>query len=362
MKHFRWTVFIISIAIVVSGIFGCGKKKDPGKITIGFLLNGINPELQQRDEQYFTGAAKALGADVVRLTAEGTQESQNAQAEDLLNEGIDVLVVMPRNAKEAAAIVKSAHEKNIPVIAYGSPIIDGDLDMCVTFDNKKIGEIQTIGVVQTVSHGNFILMGGSVSEKGSAAIREGQLFAVNEHELLSGNKITILAEPFLEKGDSKEAQVKTSELLAKFKKEGKKVDAIIASSDEIASGVIEALKAEKLQGKVAVSGQDADLAACQRIVEGTQAVTIYKSPKRIAPAAAEAAVRLAKKESPDSIAKALNLPLNKLNNGTRDVPALFVEPTPVTGENILNVIVKERLYPMDKVYANVPKDQWPKKY
>ena len=75
-----------------------------------------------------------------------------------------------------------------------------------------------------------------------------------------------------------------------------------------------------------------------------------------------AAVRLAKKESPDSIAKALNLPLNKLNNGTRDVPALFVEPTPVTGENILNVIVKERLYPMDKVYANVPKDQWPKKY
>lgn len=357
MKLFRWSIFVISIAIAAAGIFGCGKKKDSCKITIGLLINAGNPELRQRDEQYFNGQAMAMGAQVVRLTSDGTQESQNKQAEDLLNEGVDVLVVMPQDAQGAAAIVKSAREKNVPVISYGNLIADSDLNMCVTFNPEQIGYIQALGVLQYASKGNFVLLGAPVTDKNSAAIRAGQLLAIKEHEQSSGNKITILAEPFLEKGNSDEAKAKTAELLAKFKN----VNAIIASTNEMAAGVIEALKDAKLQGKVFVSGQDADLAACQRIAEGTQAVTVFKSPKKIAPIAAEAAVRLARGESMDSIAAAVKLPLSKLNNGSKDVPSLLVDPSPITSENVLTVIVKERIFPMDKVYANVPKDKWPKK-
>jgi len=351
MKVFRFTVLFTCAVIVLTGIFGCGKKKDSGKITIGLLLNAANPDLRQKDEQYFIGQAKALGAEVVKLTAEGTQESQNKQAEELLNEGVDVLVVMPQNAKEASSIVKSAREKNVPVISYRSVIPNSDLNLCVAFDEGKIGYIQSLGVLQSVSKGNFILLGNS------AAVHAGQLQAIKEHEQSSGNKITILSDTFLEKGDSKEAHTKTTELLGKFKN----VNAIIASTDEIAAGVIEALKEAKLEGKVAVSGQDADLAACQRVIEGTQVVTIFKSPKKIAPVTAEAAVRLAKGMSTDSIAKALSLTLSATNNGSKLVPSLLVEPTAVTSETILNVIVKERIYPMDKVYTNVPKDKWPTK-
>jgi D-xylose transport system substrate-binding protein len=360
MKIFRVTMFAIFLSLLLIGLFGCGKKKDSGKITIGLLLDVSDPDHRQRDEQYFTGQAKSMGAEVIRAVAEGTQESQNKQALEMLNDGVDVLVVMAMDPKAAAEIVKAAHQKNVPVIAYDLLIPDCDLDMSVTFDNEKIGYIQLLGALQTVSKGNFILLGGAQSDKNSIGIRAGQVQSIKDHELSSGNKITILADPFLENGDAKEAQDKVASLLSKFKSEGKKVDAIIATTDAEAIGAIAALTTQNLQGKVAVSGQGGELTTCQRIAEGIQAASVYKPAKKIAPVAAEVAVRLARKESPDSIAASLKISVAKINNGTKDVPAILIDPAPITGDNILSVIVKEKVFPMDKVFANVPKDKWPK--
>lgn len=121
-----------------------------------------------------------------------------------------------------------------------------------------------------------------------------------------------------------------------------------------------ALQAEKIERKIAVSGQDAELQACQRIVEGTQAVTIYKPVRLLAEVSAQVAHRLAKKEKPEEIIKALGYTVNLLDNGMKKVPSIFLEPVFVTKENIMKNVIADGWQPMEKVYANVPKDQWPK--
>ena len=127
-----------------------------------------------------------------------------------------------------------------------------------------------------------------------------------------------------------------------------------------AGGAIAALKAENLTGQVAVSGQDAELSACQRIVEGTQTLTIYKPVRDLAETAAEVAVRLAKGEKPDDIIKALNHTANLLDNGTTQVPSIFLTPVFVTADNMAQTVIKDQWHPLEDVYRNLPKDKWPK--
>lgn len=350
------------LLLLIASFTGCSHKNNESKkIKIGFLMETYDLDRWQRDEKYFTEKANALGAEVLRVVADGDQDRQNKQAETLITQGVDVLVVIPKNLNTASRIIKSAHEKNIPVIAYDRMINNCDLDMYITFDNEKVGYIQARGILEKVPQGNFILLGGAASDNNSTFIRKGQLRGIAEYENKTGNKINILADPFLDNWDREEARRKISTLLTKFHAEGKGIDAVIASNDATAGGTIAALTSENLQGKTAVSGQDAELAACQRIAEGTQTVTVYKPVRQLAYVSAETAVLLARHESIENISKKLNLAINMLNNGKKDVPSFFLEPVSVTRENLTEVIIKDGWHPMEKVFANVPKDKWPKR-
>ena len=330
-----------------------GKTEQAEKIKIGFLLETYDVQRWARDEAYFREKAEPLGAEVIRAVANGDQDKQNKQADTFLTQGIDVLVVVPKNLKTAASIVRSAHEKNVPVLAYDRLILNCDLDMYITFDNEKVGYLQAQGILEKVPEGNFILLGGAATDNNAKMLRTGQLKAIAEHEKVTGKKITILASPFLDNWDKEEARRKISNMLTKFKAENKEVHAIIASNDGTAGGAIAALKAEGLDGKVAVSGQDAELGACQRIVEGTQTVTVYKPVRDLAGTAAQIAISLAKGEKPEEIAASLGYKLNKLNNGTRDVPSIYLEPIFVTKENMRETVIKDNWQTEEKVYAHV---------
>ncbi len=353
---------ILVLLVALEGV-GCGGKKQGGakKIKIGLLMETYNIDRWQRDEEFFTKRANALGAEVLRAVADGDQDRQNKQADGFLTQGVDVLVVVAKNLNTAGRIVKSAREKNVPVVAYDRLILNSDVDMYISFDNEKVGYIQAKGVLKKVPQGNFILLGGAASDNNAKMLREGQLRAIREHEQSGGGKITILADPFLDNWDREEARRRISSLLTKFHSENKPVDAIIASNDATAGGAIAALKGEGYHGKVAVSGQDAELAACQRVVEGTQTLTVYKPVRLLAEISAEVAVRLARHESPDSIARALSQPIQQLDNGMKKVPSLFLEPVPVTSDNMMTTVVADGWHTMEKVYANIPKEQWPRK-
>ena len=131
-----------------------------------------------------------------------------------------------------------------------------------------------------------------------------------------------------------------------------KVVAVMASNDSTAGGVDQALEEQKLSGKVLVSGQDADLAACQRIVGGTQSMTVYKPIAPLATRAADAAVALAKHQAVTAN--------GRVNNGFKDVPSILLEPIAVDKDNLLQTVVRDGFVTMEAVYKNVPREQWPK--
>ncbi len=353
---------LFSGLILLMSFSGCGKKKnlDPSGIKVGLLMDTYDLDRWKRDADFFTNKSDSLGMQVLRAVADGDQDRQNKQADDFLTQGANVLVVISQNLKTAGRIIRSAHEKNVPVIAYDRLILNSDVDVYITFDNEKVGYLQAKGILEKVPTGNYILLGGAASDNNAKMVRAGQMRAITEYEKKTGKKINILADPFLDNWDRDEARRKISNLLTKFKAEGKKVDAIIASNDATAGGVVAALMAEHEAGKVAVSGQDAELSACQRIVEGTQTVTVYKPVRQLATVSAEIAFHLAKKEKPEDIIKNLGFKVNYIDNGFKKVPTILLDPVFVTKDNMYQTVVKDGWQTLDRVYTNVPKAQWPK--
>ncbi len=364
------SAFLLAVILILTGL-NCGqseskksstkRKNDKTKIKIGFLMETYDLNRWKRDETFFIKKAESLGAEVFVAIADGDQDRQNKQADTFLTQGIDVLVVVPKNLKTAARIVKSAHEKNVPVLAYDRLILNCNLDMYVTFDNEKVGYLQAKGVLEKVPEGNYILLGGAASDNNAKLLRKGQTRAINEHQDKTGKKITILADPYLDNWDRDEARRRVGNMITKFHSEGKKINAIIASNDSTAGGVIAALKTEQLHSRTAVSGQDAELSACQRIVEGTQTLTIYKPIRKIAETAAEIALSLGKGKKVDEIIKSSGFKINYLDNGTKKIPSIFLEPVYVTKDNIVQTIIKDDWHSLENVYKNIPKDQQPKK-
>jgi D-xylose transport system substrate-binding protein len=342
-------------ALVVPAVLllcgGCTGKQPEKQATLGFLMETYDLDRWKRDEGYFTEQAKALGLTVLRTVADGDQDRQNRQADALLTQGAKALVVVPKNLNTAGRIVASAHEKSVPVLAYDRLIRDCDLDMYITFDNERVGYLQASGLLASVPEGNYILLGGAASDNNAKLLREGQLRAIADHEKATGKKIVILADPFLDDWDREEARRKTGNLLTRFSAAGTKVHAIIASNDATAGGVVAALQAENLAGKVAVSGQDAELQACQRIVEGTQSVTVYKPVRLLAEVAARAAARLAAGEKPVEIIAALGYQAHYLDNGSRKVPSIFLEPVFVTKENMEGTVIADGWHSRERVYG-----------
>lgn len=326
---------------------------------IGLLMETYDVNRWARDEAFFVGQAESMGATVIKAVADGDQDRQNKQAERFLAGGAKVLVIVPKNLETASYIIKIAHEQNVPVVAYDRLIRNCDLDIYITFDNEKVGYLQAQGVLAKVPTGNFILLGGAATDSKAQLLRTGQMTAIRHHVISTGQSISLLSQPFLDNWDREEARGCVSKILTRFDAMAKPVHAIIASNDSTAGGAIAALKAEQLEGQVAVSGQNAELTACQRVVEGTQAVTVYKPVRKLATVAADVAVRLARGEKPKSIIEALGYDVNYLDNGREQVPSIYLEPVYVTKENMVETVIKDDWHPFGEVYKNVPKDQWP---
>jgi D-xylose transport system substrate-binding protein len=205
-----------------------------------------------------------------------------------------------------------------------------------------------MGVLSKVSAGNFVYIGGSPTDNNAYLVKSGSMKALQPY--IDQGKIKIVYDQFTPNWDPAIAQANMENALTMLNNQ---VDAVVAANDGTAGGVIQALADQKLAGKVPVSGQDADLAACQRIVEGTQTVTVYKPIKAIATAAAQAAVKLAKGEKVEA-----NL---TVDNGKIEVPYLALDPIPVYKENMYDVIIRDGFYTMEEVYRNIPKKDWPAK-
>ena len=316
-----------------------------GDIVIGFSLSDLRVERWQIDRDVFTETAQELGASVIAVSADLDADAQESQAENLILQGVDALVVVAQDGEKASAIVEKAHAAGIPVIAYDRLIKNSDLDYYISFDNVKVGEYEAKGVLDKVSSGKFAYLGGSPTDNNAFLVKEGSMKLLQPK--IDSGEIELVLDEFNDGWKSDEAY---KHLKAYLDKNGT-IDAVVAANDGTALGAIQALEEVGLAGTVPVSGQDASLGACQLIAEGKQTVSVYKPIQSIAKKAAEMAV---------NAAKGNNVATNQtVNNGKIEVPSYLLDVSMVTKDNLMDTVIKDGFQSYDSVYQNVPEDERP---
>jgi D-xylose transport system substrate-binding protein len=345
----RLSFTLLAMVVIASCMHGPqAQQKSSGDppLKIGFLMDSLKVERWQTDRDAFQKRAKELGAEVLVEAAEGDDALQFEQAYKLLNSGIKALVIVAHDTNEAVRIVASARAKNVPVISYDRLIRNSNIDFFVGADAEIIGELQASTLVKAAPIGNYVLIGGSPADPTATLLRAGQMKILKP--LIDRGDIKLFADVWARDWLPIEAYTHTIEVIEAFQGN---ITAIVASDDGTAGGAIQALQDHGLAGKVLVSGQDADLAAIIRILDGTQTMTIYKPVALEARQAAEAAVSLAKGEAVHSSAS--------IPNGNRNVPAFFVPPVVVTKDNVMQTVIKDGFQNLDTIEKSLPPEKWP---
>ena len=330
----KFKPFLLSVAAALT-LFGTQvSAKD---LTIGMSIDDLRLERWQKDRDIFVKKAENLGAKVFVQSANGDASAQISQIENMINRNVDVLVIIPFNGEVLGNVIAEAKKEGIKVLAYDRLINNADIDFYVSFDNEKVGELQAKSVVEAKPEGNYFLMGGSPVDNNAKLFRKGQMKVLQP--LIDSGKIKVVGDQWVDSWLAEKAlQIMENALTANKNN----IDAVVASNDATAGGAIQALSAQGLSGKVAISGQDADLAAIKRIVDGTQTMTVYKPITKLADKAAEIAVTLGKNEKPTSNAE--------LNNGLKNVPSYLLDPIAVNKDNIDDTIIKDGFHTKDAIY------------
>jgi D-xylose transport system substrate-binding protein len=322
------------------------KQASSATLKIGFLMDSLKIERWQTDLDKFQKRAAELGADVLVETAEGDDELQLQQAQKLLAAGVKALVLVPHDAVKAVRIVRAAKAKKVPLLCYERLVRNPDVNLFVGVDASAVGYLQAFSLSQLAPKGNYVLIGGSPSDGNAKILHDEQMRVLKP--LVDRGDIKIVSDTWTKDWDPAEAYAHMSAAIESTKGD---IAAVVASNDGTAGGVIQALEEHKLAGKVLVSGQDADLAAIIRILDGTQTMTVYKPLGSQARLAAEAAVAEAKGE-PVKTTSAFTV-------GDKTIPAIFLTPVVVTKGNVRETVIKDGFQNLETIQKSLPKEKWP---
>ena len=322
----------LACAVLLSSGAAHADAKNP---KIGFSIDDLRVERWTRDRDYFTAAAEQMGAKVYVQSADASEQRQIAQIENLISRGVDVLVIVPYNATVLNNAISEAKKAKIKVVSYDRLILNADVDAYISFDNAAVGEMQARSLVQLKPKGNYYLLGGAPTDNNAKILREGQMKVLQP--LIDKGDIKVVGKQWVKEWSNAEAlSIVENALTAN----ANKIDAIVASNDGTAGGAIQALAAQKLAGKVLVSGQDADLAAVRRVIAGTQTMTVYKPLKQIATEAAKLSIQLVRNEKP--------VYNTQLDNGFKKVDSLLLKPVLLNKANV-DLVVKDGFYTQAQV-------------
>jgi len=316
-------------------------------VHIGVLLDDVKLERWQRDSKLLQSHARERGAKITLKDAEGSDSLQLQQATQLLDSGVNVLIVVPHDAEKAAAIVQAAERKHVPVISYDRLIKNSAVALYISFDNLQVGKLQASALLSVSANGNFFLLEGATSDNNAHQIEKGHRLILKPAE--DSGHVTIIDEAWCPQWNQKDAYDAT---VAALRKSDGKLAAVVAANDDTASGAVQALAERKLAGKVAVSGQDADLAAIVRIIRGTQTMTVYKPLGPLSKRAIDAAVTLAhggKVEATESF-----------QNGSLSVPAILLQPIAVDQHNLGSTVISDGFHSADEIKKALSPGEWEK--
>lgn len=326
-----------------------GAPQTSGKISIGLSMDSLKEARWQVDRDVIAARGRELGVEIKALAANSDDLQQIRDVESLLTSGVRVLILIPHDALAMAKAVEMAHALGVPVISYDRLVRNCDVDLFVGFDNVRVGELQARFLVEhlpTTEKRRIVRIYGAKTDNNSQQFKEGQDRILDPY--LRRRDIVVVHEDWAEDWKPENAKKITN---AAITGQPQPFDAILASNDGTAGGAIQALTEAGLAGKVLVTGQDAELAACQRIATGTQKMSVYKPLRTLATRAVDAAVRLA--WGKPLIAR------DVINNGTLDVPSLLTPVIALTSDNMLETVVQDGFHSYDDIYRGVPQSQRP---
>lgn len=336
------TVLITITASKVSSISNHenGKKENNNnvsrKVKVGFSMGTLKEERWLKDRDILMAKVQEYGGEIIIKNANNDDDDQIKQVEYLLKQGIDVLILVANDHTKASTAVKMAKEAGVKVIAYDRLVLDSNADVYLSFDNVAVGEKMAEAIVNKIARSKIIIIHGDPSDNNTKLIRKGYYNVLQEY--IDEGYIEVVGEYWAEDWMQEFAFNTTNELLSV----GEKIHGVIAGNDSLAGGVIRALAEHRLAGKVYVTGQDADLDGCQRIVEDTQLMTVYKSMEDMATAGAEIAMKLARGEE-------LEIETT-ISDGTYDIPYYVIDVYAVDKYNMDETIIKDGFHLRNQVY------------
>ncbi len=309
------------------------------KIEIGIIFDSFVLERWQRDRDVFVAAAQELGAEVNVQHANGDLEEQVAQIDYFIEKKVDVIVVvMVANKEDPDSLVQAvgrAQKAGIPVVAYDRLILNADVDLYISFDNQQVGRLMAEHMKEHLGgEGEILQICGPMEDYNVPQVMKGF------DEVLADTDLEITMTEHAEGWLGETGFFTTSSYLLTHTAP----DGIMGGNDNIAGHAIRALSERRLAGDVCVVGQDADLDACQRIVEGTQCMTVYKPVEKLAKRAAELSVILAKGEE--------LLEKESIYDGSYEVPYERLEPIAVTKEN-MDEEITGKYHEESDIYLNI---------
>ncbi|MCR5595293.1 MAG: substrate-binding domain-containing protein [Lachnospiraceae bacterium] len=343
-NHIKRLTGLIMCALMMFTSVSCGntedaevEEADDGTIEIGFTFDSFIIERWERDRDVFVSRAHELGAEVNVQNANGDVDEQISQIEYFIDKKVNAIVIVAVDCTALSNVIAKAHRAGIKVISYDRMVSDANSDLYISFDNEKVGDLMAGAIISQIGKtGNILMINGPLTDNNVPAVIKGF-----KDRLTPGR--TSIENVYYCNGWRPEYAF---DYVNRYLAENPDTipDAIMCGNDSIAGQTIKALAEHKLAGQVVVTGQDADLDACQRIVEGTQYMTVYKPVEKLAARAAELTVEMIQKgyiETED-----------KMNDGTYQVPYEKLEPIEVTAENMDEVIIGT-FHQRNEVYLNV---------
>jgi D-xylose transport system substrate-binding protein len=357
-KHGRRALVLLLAALSLFVIAACGDDDDDGGGggggggddggggSIALLLPETKTaRYESQDRPNFENKVKELcpDCDIIYSNADQDAAQQQQQAEAAITQGAEVMVLDPVDAAAAAPLVARAKSSDIPVISYDRLISDADIDYYISFDNEKVGQLQGESLVQKLeddgAQGDIVMINGAPTDNNATLFKKGA------HSVIDDSSFKVAREYDTPDWSPDKAQQEMEQAITALGKGG--FVGVYAANDGTAGGAIAAMKGNGIDPKtIPVTGQDAELAAIQRILIGEQYMTVYKAIKPEAEAAAELAVALLRGEDPPG-----GLVNGEVPNGMKDVPSVLLEPVAVTKDNINDTIVKDEFWPVNEICA-----------
>jgi D-xylose transport system substrate-binding protein len=329
---------IVALAAIVGSFLAAAPAYAAG-VRIGLSLPTQREERWVKDKRTMEDEAKKRGVDLRVQVTDNDAAKQVAQCENLISQGVKVLILAPHDASSASVIIDKATRAGIKVISYDRLVTDSPLDYTyLSFDNVKVGELQGEFITKKMPKGTYVVLAGSPTDNNAKLFREGAMKYIGP--LAQKGDVKVVMDQFVKDWQPSEAQKLCEQALTAHQN---KIDAVLAPNDGTAGGCIQALNAQGLAGKVPITGQDAELSGAIRIVRGTQSMTVFKDTRELGKKAIEMAVALSEGKPIDTQGKTVF-------NNKKQVPSVLLTPVIVTKENLDEVLIKSGYLKKEQVY------------